>query len=165
MPSCYASLLGCLIGLAVGIGIIVCFRRLRDPVCLAQTYHVDIDGGLFTALPIYRYLRRYLLVMLFAGVVAVLVSTVFMVEGLLGVLQIMGSKNSCDKPDTGVAGLILAIFGVHMSATTCFEVGSRHRPVPQVKEVVDKLGRRLWGVAVLLLVAFGLLYSVAAWAA
>lgn len=145
--------------MAASIGVIACFWRLRRPVRWAQTYHAHIDEeGLYSGLPIYGYLRRYLLIMLFAGFVALLVSLVFVAVGLTGIIE----GRSCERLDAGVASLILVIFGVHMSTIAGFEIGRRHRPVPRIKVVVDELGRRLWGVAVLLLAAVGLLYGVAA---
>ena len=145
--------------MAASIGVIACFWRLRHPLRWAQTYHTHIDEkGLYSGLPMYGYLRRYLLIMLFAGFVALLVSLVFVAVGLV-------EGRSCPKPDAGVANLLLVIFGVHMSTIAGFEFGRRHGPVPPIKVVVDKLGRRLWGVAVLLLAAVGLLYAVVAWGA
>lgn len=68
MGSCDVLLLDCLIGAVTGIGVIVCFWRLRRPLHLAQTYDADRDEeSLYSGLPIYGFLRRYLLVMLFAG--------------------------------------------------------------------------------------------------
>lgn len=148
--------------MAASIGVIVCFWSLRRPVRWAQTYHTHIDEeGLYSGLPIYGYLRRYLLIMLFAGFVALLVSLAFVAVGIVGLVE----DRPCEKPDAGVASLILVIFGVHMSTIAAFEVGRRHRPGAPIKMVVAKLGNRLWGVAVLLLAAVGLLYGVAAWAA
>ena len=161
--SCVVLLLECLVGAVTGIGIIVCFWRLRLPLHLAQTYdgHRD-EEGLYSGLPIYGFLRRYLLVMLFAGFVALLVSMVGAVRSLLPLFEV-GSR-TC-KGFGGISGhvanLVLVLFGIHMTTIGCFETGKRHRPVSRIKETVDEVSRRLWGAAAVLLVTVGVLYGLA----
>lgn len=157
-PSCVALFFDCLIGVVAGIGLIVCCWRLWSPVNWARKYDATItEERLYTGLPIYGYLRRYLLVMLFVGFVAVLTTGIVMVETLFK----MRESASCNSPDWKIANLILALLGIHMPTIIWFETIKRRRP-SLIQRTVDEVGKRLWGVAVLL-VATGLLYFVAAW--
>lgn len=144
--------------MVAGIAVIALCWRLRRPLRLAQTYDAHItEEGLFSALPIYGYLRRYLWAILFAGFVVVLVST-------FPVIAVLPDRYPCPDPDAikMVASLLLAFFGVHMPTITWFEtVKRRHRGGYRIQALVDDVGKRLWGVAALLLVSTGLLYFLA----
>lgn len=163
MNSCVVLLLDCLVGAVTGIGVIVCFWRLRLPLHLAQTYDAHIDkDGLFSGLPIYGFLRRYLLLMLFAGFVALLVSMVGVVISLLALFKVGGLTCKGFGGISGyVANLVLVIFGIHMTTIACFETDRRHRPASPIKGTVNEVSRRLWGAAAILLVTVGLLYGLA----
>lgn len=156
--SCVVLLLDCLIGAVVGIGIIACFWRLRRPLRWAQTYDAYVDEeGLYKGLPIYRFLRHYLLVMLLAGFVALTASTIGLISNLLGSLKV--DDFACPKPGEQIVSLILVLFGIHMTTIICFETSRRRSLVPRIKEIVDEVRRRLWGVTAVLLIAIGL-YSL-----
>lgn len=154
--SCMVLLLDCLVGVVAGIGVIVYLWRLQYPLRVAERCHRQVSGKLYKGLAIYVFLRRYVLVMQFAGFVALLVSAIGLVESLVG----LGDGNAC-KPTGHVASLILVLFGVHMSTIACFETGKHHDPVPAAKGSVENVGKRLWGVAAILLVTTGLLFGLA----
>lgn len=158
MPdSCPAFLLECLAGALAGIGVVgLCWRLLR-PLKLAQHYdpHIDEDG-MFRALPIYGYLRRYFLALLLAGCIVFLVSIVPAVGTFLAILD--SSSSRC--PNDGFSWLILEVLliflGVHMSTIAAFErTRLRHRGPYPVKALVENVRKRLWGAAAFLLLALG----------
>lgn len=157
MPDCPAFFVECLAGALSGIGVIGLCWRLRRPIKWAQHYdpHIDKDG-MFRALPIYGYLRRYFLVLLLAGCIVFLVSTVPAVPVILAVLD----SPSARCPDDGFSSLVLKVLviflSVHMPTIAAFErTKRRHQGPYPVTELVENVRKRLWGVAVFLLLAVG----------
>ena len=157
MDDCQTLLLECLACMAAGVGVIACCWRLRRPLRWAQTYDGRItEEGLYDDLPIYGYLRRYMLVLLLGGLVVLLTSASSLVFKLPSIIK----WDSCelDTPVEEVGPLLLIFFGIHMSTIAWFEtVRRRHGPY-RIKALVDDVGKRLWGVAVFLLVAGSLLF-------
>ena len=155
MPSCVALQLECVVGAAAGVVIIACYWRLRRPLRWAQTYDAGItEEGLFDELPIYGYLRRYLLLVLFAGLLVLLTS----LARLIGLLVESIPADSCPELDSvgPVAGLLLFLLGIHLSTIAWFEsVKRRHGPY-RIKALVDAVGKLLWGLAVLFLIGASL---------
>lgn len=150
---CVDPLLACLAGALAGIGIISLCWRVRGPLRLAEHYnrYVDNEQEMYAALPIYGYLRRYFFILLLAGCVVLLVSTVPVILALLG--------GVCPNSPAGeVLGILILFLGIHMSTMTAFET-TKHpqgRPYP-VPVLVKKVRGRLVGVAVFLVLAIGLM--------
>lgn len=152
--SCPAFFLECLAGALAGVGVVGLCWRLQRPLKLAQHYdpHIDEDG-MFRALPIYGYLRRYFLALLLAGCIVFLVSTI------PAILTVFGAPSTC--PDDGFSSLVLRVLviflSVHMPTIAAFErTRRRHRGPFPVTELVETVRKRLWGIAVFLLFAVGL---------
>lgn len=105
---------------------------------------------MYGALPIYGYLRRYCFILLLAGCVVLLVSVV-------GAVRAIHAKCSSD----GVAALVLTILGlllgIHLPTVAAFETAKhRHRLPYPITALVETVRKRLWGVAVFLLLIIGL---------
>lgn len=140
-------LLECLIGAVAGVGVIASCWRLRRPLDWARTYDARMtEDGLYGDLPIYGYLRRYLLVLLLSGFVVVLGSAV-------GVILSFG--DDCRNRETGPAlALFVVLFGIHMSTIAWFETTRHQHAKPyRIQALVDDVRKRLWRIAIVLLVA------------
>lgn len=156
---CGVLLVKCLVGAAAGIGVIAFCWRLRRPLKWAQSYDGQItEDKLYGELPIYSFLRRYLLLLLLSGFVALLISTIPVIWQLKEVVE---PSESCElrTADPTVSVLFL-LFGVHMSTIIWFETARhqrRNRKPYRVPRLVDDIRKRLWSIAVILLVAASLL--------
>ena len=159
MSNCVGPLVECAVSALAGIGIIgLCWRMWR-PLKLAQRYNKQItEQGMFGALPIYGYLRRYFSILLLAACVVVLVCAVLLIFIGLEWPECTGLE-----PVTPMVLIILGLlFGIHMTTTLAFETTKRRhtRPYP-VETLVKNVRNRLWGVAVFLVLAIGLVAIVA----
>ena len=140
-------LLECLIGAVAGVGVIASCWRLRRPLDWARTYDARMtEDGLYGDLPIYGYLRRYLLVLLLSGFFVVLGSA------LLVILIFIGGN--CGNGGTGTAlALFVVLFGIHMSTIAWFETARHQHGKPyRIQALVDDVRKRLWRIAIVLLV-------------
>lgn len=150
MDSCAIVLVESLVDAAVGIGIIgLCWRLLKPLDWAAKYSGIGITKqGLFQALPIYGFLRRYFLVLLLAGCI-VLLASIF-----VAVLAILNSSNFCaeDMGELPVFGVLLSFFSLHFAAIWRFEKATHRHDGPH-PELVENVSRRIWGVAVFLLLA------------
>ena len=157
--SCVGLLLECVASALAGIGIIGLCWHARLPLRLAQRYDAAItDKGMYGALPIYGYLRRYFSILLLAACVVVLVCAVLLIFIGLEWPECTGLE-----PVTPMVLIILGLlFGIHMTTTLAFETTKRRhtRPYP-VETLVKNVRNRLWGVAVFLVLAIGLVAIVA----
>ena len=158
-PCATFLLLENLVGATAGIGLITCCWALRHPLRWAHHYDATMtEAGLFSALPIYGYLRRYLQVMLIAGLVILLASLV----------TLIAQWGSCDDLNAvgPICGLLLALAALHLPTIGWFvkdRQGDGSNPQKQYqKDLVNAVGRRLWGLAVALLVPAGLLFILRA---
>lgn len=162
MPDCAVlSLLECLAGALAGIGIICLCWSLWRPLHLAQHYGVNNEQGMYNALPIYGYLRRYFAVLLLAGCVVLLVSVVSTVPAILAIKDYLGPSRSAECPSGEAAVTVLAILGlflgIHLPTVGVFETTRhRHPKLSPITGLVEDVRRRLWGVAVFLLLAIAL---------
>ena len=158
MAGCVGPLLQCFAGVVAGIGIIsLCWRLQGLLIRLTEDLKLDIDAekGLYVALPIYGYLRRYFSILLLAGAVVLLISVT------AASLFLASESRSCPKDWGPVAVSILVVFlGTHISTIAAFEASKRrHRPGLQryVTVLVEVVQRQLYGIAVFLLLAIALL--------
>ena len=155
---CGVLLLKCLVGAAAGIGVIAICWRLRRPLDWARSYDGRItEDKLYGELPIYSFLRRYLLLLLLSGFVALLISTIPVIWQPKEVVE---PSESCElrTADPAVSVLFFVLFGVHMSTIVWFETARHHHRKPyRIPGLVDDIRKRLWSIAVILLVAASLL--------
>ena len=157
-------LLDCLAGALAGIGLICLCWHIRRPLRLAQHYDVHIkEPGMYSALPIYGYLRRYFLLLVLSGCVVFLVSVVGVVLAILAILDyrdyIELRPVVCRSGGTGapVQGILTLIFAIHVATIAAFETAKRRHDGPYpITALVERVQKRLWGVAVFLLLAIGL---------
>ena len=156
MSNCTALLLilESLVGAAAGIGIIVRCWALRSPLRWAQRLDATMtEDGMFDALPIYGYLRRYLLVILVAGFVILLVSFVPLI------FQLCGAPVARDPVG---AILLLALAIPHLGTIALFftdrQRGDPGRQLRWKENLVKAVSRHLWGIATVLLVPTGLMF-------
>ena len=157
MAACVGLLLQCFAGLVAGIGTIsLCWRLQGLLIRLTEDLKFDIDGekGLYVALPIYGYLRRYFSILLLAGGVVLLISIA------AASLYVASGLRSCPRDWGSVVVSILIVFlGTHIPTIAAFEASKRrHRPglPPYVTVLVEVVQRQLYGVAVFLLLAIAL---------
>ena len=146
-------LLGCLAGALAGIGIIRLCWRLRRPLELAQYYDAAItEQGMYGALPIYGYLRQYCFVLVLAGCV---VSTLSVVAAMRSIANPSLPSSDCpDHTTTPVFNLLILVLGIHMTTIAAFEtVKHRHQKPFPIAPLVENVRKRLWGVAIFLLLA------------
>ena len=158
MSSCTAFFLECLAGALAGIGIIFLCWRMRRPLQLAQHYdrRIVAEQQLYGALPIYGYLRRYFVVLLLAGCVVLLVSVASAVAVILDILDSSTATCPADGVATSVFRVLVLFMGIHMPMIAAFETAKHlHGPYP-ITALVENVRLRLWGVAVFLLLAIGL---------
>ena len=150
MSSCGNFILGCAFCALAGVGIVGIFWRLRRPLDWAHRYDKQItEDGLYSALPIYRYLRHYLVVLLVAGVSILLMSV------LLPVL-VLATNNCVEPPTEQVHSLLLTLLAAQLTTATIYEIKGvkrRQRRSDLMQELVRKLGNRLWGSVIFLLLA------------
>ena len=156
--SCVVLLLDCLIGALAGGGVIAFCWRLRRPLRWARTYDARItEDGLYGELPIYGFLRRYLLVLLFSGFIVLLASLVVVIRELPQIVACKDCGLTHALPPT-----LFGLFGIHMSTIAWFETTRhQHRKPYRIAELVDDVRKRLWRIAVILLIATGL--SIILW--
>ena len=155
MGNCTAFFLECLAGALAGVGIIFLCWRLWRPLLLAQHYgaHIVTEQQLYGALPIYGYLRRYFVVLLLAGCVVLLVSVASAVPAILHILDSSTATCPTDGAATAVFGILVLFMGIHMPMIEM----AKHRHGPySITSLVENVRMRLWGVAVFLLLAIGL---------
>ena len=161
MPSCIGLLLECAASALAGIGIIgLCWRMWR-PLELAQRYNKQItEQGMFGALPIYGYLRRYFFVLLLAACVVLLASVV---TAALQIPDIQKDLGSCGVfGQAPVLAILILFLGIHMATILAFETTKRRHKGPYpIETLVEDVRKRLWGVAVFLMLAIGLVAIVA----
>ena len=127
--------------------------RLRRPLIWAQQYDPKItEDGLFGTLPIYGYLRRYLVAILFAGMAILLMSTI------VPILVI--AIDECLSPPATfpplVLSLLVALLFTHLGTIALYEIESaKRREYMSVttKKLVISLRNRLWASALFLLFA------------
>ena len=155
MSGCFGILLQCLAGAVAGIGTISLCWRMQWPLRLAEHYNVKIgdEQGLYVALPIYGYLRRYFSILLLAGCVVLLIS--------IATSLILASEPSRCPREGGsvVVGILTVFLGAHIPTIAAFEATKRrHQPgqPPFVAVLVGDVQKRLYGVAVFLLLAIAL---------
>lgn len=146
-----SGLLPCFAGAVAGIGIVsFCWGMLR-PLRLTQHLAVDISSeeGMYVAMPIYGYLRRYFLILLLAGGVVLLMSIVALVR-----------ERCSGNVVTQVVGILIVFLGAHLATIAAFETSKRRRRPerpPFVARLVENVQKRLYGVAVFLLLAIALI--------
>ena len=160
MSSCTGPLVECAAGALAGIGIIgLCWRAWR-PLELAQRYNINMtDEGMYQALPIYGYLRRYFSVLLLAACVVVLVCTVLLIR-VVG--QEWSNCTGLESVTPKVFAILVLFLGIHMATILAFETTKRrHRGPYPIEVLVENVRKRLWGVAVFLMLAIGLVAIVA----
>ena len=161
MSSCVGLLLECVASALAGIGIIGLCWRARLPLRLAQRYDATItDKGMYGALPIYGYLRRYFSILLLAACVVVLVCTVLLIH--IGLEWPKCADRADPKSVTQTVLIILSLFlSIHMTTIATFEtIKRRHKEPYPIKTLVENVRKRLWGVAVFLVLAIGLVAIV-----
>lgn len=155
MAGCFDILLQCLAGAVAGIGTISLCWRMQVPLRLAEHYDVKRarEQGLYVAMSIYGYLRRYFSILLLAGCVILLL-------GVATSLILASGPESCPEGFESVVVVILAVFlSAHISTIAAFETAKRrHQPgqPPFVAVLVKDVQKRLYGVAVFLLLAIAL---------
>ena len=151
--SCMVLLIDCLVGVVAGIGVVACCWRLRRPLQWAQAYDGKItERGLYDDLPIYGYLRRYLLVLLFSGFVVLFTSTLAVI---LQLPEIVDFK-PCGLTNVQLS-ILFGLFCVHLSTIAWFETARyQHQKPYRIQALVDDVRKRLWRIAVILLVAASL---------
>ena len=158
MSNCVGPLVECAVSALAGIGIIgLCWRMWR-PLKLAQRYNKQItEQGMFGALPIYGYLRRYFSILLLAACVVVLVCAVLLIH-----IGLEWPKCADPKSVTQTVLIILSLFlSIHMTTIATFEtIKRRHKEPYPIKTLVENVRKRLWGVAVFLVLAIGLVAIV-----
>ena len=149
MSNCAIALEG-LAGALAGIGTIGLCWRLQRPLELAQYYDAGItEQGMYGALPIYGYLRRYCFILLLAGCV---VSTLSIVAAISSIANQI-SPSSCSDV-APVLNLLILVLGIHMTTIAAFEtVKHRHQKPFPIAPLVENVRKRLWGVAIFLLLA------------
>lgn len=153
--ACPGLLLQCFAGLVAGVGTIsLCWRLQGLLIRLTDDLKLDIEKGLYVALPIYSYLRRYFTVLLLAGGVVLLISIA------ATSLSFASDSNGCpSRGGNTVVAILVAFLGTHIPTIAAFEASKRrHRPglPPFVTELVDVVQKRLYGIAVFLLLAIAL---------
>ena len=150
MAGC-SGLLQCFASIVAGMGIIsLCWSMLR-PLWLIQHFDLDIADkqGMYVALPIYGYLRRYFLILLLAGGVVSLISIVALV-----------SDRCTESGPPAITAILTVLFGTHIPTIGAFEISKRHRRPgqrPFVARLVEHVQKRLYGIAVFLLLAIALI--------
>ena len=156
---CIGLLLECGASALAAIGVIVFCWRARRPIRLAQYYDAQItELGMYGALPIYGFLRRYFSMLLSAAGVVVLVCVVLLVR----VSQECPRSCTCFGSATRTVFVILSLFlGIHMTTIAAFETTKRRheRPYP-IEVLVKNVRKRLWSVAAFLLFAMAMVAIV-----
>lgn len=150
MNGCEILVLECALGALAGVGVAGICWRIRRPLRWAQQFdHQMTEHGLYKALPIYGFLRRYLLALLFAGLAIILMNTLVLVL-VLGSECSMSSRILLQV----VLPLLIALLCIHMAAVTLYEMEiAKHRQCRSevMETIVRKLRNRLWGAALFLL--------------
>ena len=153
MSNCAIALEG-LAGALAGIGTIGLCWRLQRPLELAQYYDAQItEQGMYGTLPIYGYLRRYCFILVLAGCV---VSTLSVVAAMWSIANPSPSPSDCADHEiaTSVFNLLILVLGIHMTTIAAFEtVKHRHQKPFPIAPLVENVRKRLWGVAIFLLLA------------
>lgn len=140
-----------------GCGITSICWLLWRPLESAEKWDKEVVEGTkdvkYIALPIYGYLRRYLVGLLTAGVAIILISVVGTIFATV--------LNNCDTPSaviTWVIPFLLALFCIHITAISIYEndrrkqdIAHRERMPKKTKEFVKVFRNRLWTSGLLLL--------------
>ena len=149
-----------------GCGIVSICRLLWQPLKSAERWHKDrVEGSKeveYIALPIYSYLRRYLVGLTVVGMAVVLIS----VAG-----TVLGTVNNCKDPMMvidWIMPLLLALFFTHAATISIYENGRRRqesafreRMPKKTTEFVKTFRNRLWESGLLLLVVIVIVFLAA----
>ena len=158
MDSCEKFILGGVICALAGVGVMGICWRLRRPLVWAQQYDKTItEDGLYGVLPIYGYLRRYLVALLFTG------AAIFLASVLVPILVFSFSKLECgtmSRVAQPIFTLLTALLCAHVATIALYEIHSfkhRHGKLTKTKRLVENLRNRMWGSALFLLLAVAVL--------
>ena len=130
------------------VGIVGICWRLRHPLDWAQQYDAHItEDGLYGTLPIYGYVRHYLLALLFAGVAILFMSVLVPI-----LVLVLAMDNNCHEPPTAILQVVLQLLRgllfAHITTIAFYKIESVKRCKPKSKlmqDLVHNLRNRLWG--------------------